>query len=69
MLYGRVGVYIHVFLTSALVEGEWSSSRPNRFTPGEKAPDNNWVGGQEGPRTGLDDVERRKILPLLGLKR
>jgi hypothetical protein len=36
--YGGVDVYIHVFLTSALVEGEWLDSRPGRFTPGERAP-------------------------------
>jgi hypothetical protein len=28
-----VDVYIHVFLTSALVEGDWSASRPGLFTP------------------------------------
>jgi hypothetical protein len=37
--YGGVDVYIHIFLTSALAGGEWSASRPSRFTPGEKAPD------------------------------
>jgi hypothetical protein len=26
------------FLTSALVGGEWSASRPGRFTSGERAP-------------------------------
>jgi hypothetical protein len=36
--YGGVNVYIHIFLTSALVVGEWSASRPCRFTPGERAP-------------------------------
>jgi hypothetical protein len=25
-------------LTSALDEGEWSASRPGRFTPGNRAP-------------------------------
>jgi hypothetical protein len=34
--YGGVGVQIHIFLTSALVEGEWSVSRPGRFPPGEE---------------------------------
>jgi hypothetical protein len=29
---------IHVFFISALVGGEWSASRPSRFTPGERAP-------------------------------
>jgi hypothetical protein len=36
--YGGVDVYIHIFLTSALAEGEWSASRPGRFAPGERAP-------------------------------
>jgi hypothetical protein len=31
--YGGVYVYIHVFLTSALVGGEWSASHPYRFNP------------------------------------
>jgi hypothetical protein len=48
--YGRVDVYIHVFLTSALVGGEWSASRPGRFTPGT-----HWLGGWMGPRADLDD--------------
>jgi hypothetical protein len=66
--YGGVGYIDHVFLTSALVGCEWSASRPGRFTPGEKAPGANWIGGCVGPRTGLDNVERRKILPLEGLE-
>jgi hypothetical protein len=36
--YGGVGVEIHIFLTSALVGGEWSTSRPGRFIPGEESP-------------------------------
>jgi hypothetical protein len=62
--YGGVDVSTHVFLTSALFGGEWSASRPGRFAPGERAPGTLWVG----PRTGLDDVERRKCLPITGLK-
>jgi hypothetical protein len=31
--YGGVDVLIHVFLTSVLAGGEWSASRPYRFTP------------------------------------
>jgi hypothetical protein len=61
--YGGVDVRIHVFLSSELVGGEWSASRPGRFTPGTY-----WIGGWVGPRTGLDDVERRKILPPPGLE-
>jgi hypothetical protein len=41
-------VQLHVFLTSELDGGEWSASRPDRFTPG-------WVG----VRTGLDAVAKR----------
>jgi hypothetical protein len=43
--YVGVDVLIHVFLTSALVGGEWSASRRSRFTPRERAPDTHWVGG------------------------
>jgi hypothetical protein len=64
--YGGVDVYIHVFLTSALVGGEWLASRPGRFTPGERAPGIHWLGGWVDPQSLLDDVERRKILPLPG---
>jgi hypothetical protein len=37
------------------------------FTPWERAPGTHWIGGWVGPRTGVDEMERRKILPLLGL--
>jgi hypothetical protein len=33
--YGEVDVYVHFFLSSALVGGEWSASHPCRFTPEE----------------------------------
>jgi hypothetical protein len=56
-VYGRVNVRIHVFLASALVGGEWSTSRPGRYTLGERALCTNLVGVWMGPRTGLDDVE------------
>jgi hypothetical protein len=45
--YGGVDVQIHVFLTSALVGGEWSASRLCRFTPGYQ-----WIGGW------VDDMEK-----------
>jgi hypothetical protein len=56
-------VYIHIFLTSALVGGEWSTSRPGRFTPGT-----HWIGGWVDLRAGLDDLEKRKFLTLPGLQ-
>jgi hypothetical protein len=37
-VYGGVDAQIHVFLTSALVGGKWSASRPCRLTPEEKYP-------------------------------
>jgi hypothetical protein len=46
-----------VFLTSSLVGGEWSASRPSRFTLGGRAPSTHWIGGWMSPRSGLDDVE------------
>jgi hypothetical protein len=66
--YGGLDVLIHIFLTSALVGGEWSASRPGRFTPGERAPGTHRIGGWVGPRTGLDDMEKRKFLTLPGLE-
>jgi hypothetical protein len=66
--YGGMDVWIHVFLTSALVGGEWSASRPGRFTPGKEPPVPIWIGDWVGPSTGLDDVEKRKFLTLLGLE-
>jgi hypothetical protein len=36
--------------------------------PGKALPDSPSVAGWVGPRTGLDDVERRKVLPLPGLE-
>jgi hypothetical protein len=68
MAYGGVDVKIHVFLTSVLVGGEWSASRPCLFTPEERAPDTHWIKGWVGPRAGLDEVEKRKFLTLPGLE-
>jgi hypothetical protein len=66
--YGGVDIWIHVFLTSALVGGQWSASRLSRFTPGERASYIRWTGGCVDPRTGLNDVETRKLLLLPGLE-
>jgi hypothetical protein len=48
-------------LTSVLDGGEWSVSRPSRFSPRERAPGTHWVGGWVGPRAVLDVVVKRKI--------
>jgi hypothetical protein len=39
---GRQEVQPYISLTSALDGGEWSTSHPRRFTPGERAPDTIW---------------------------
>jgi hypothetical protein len=66
--YVGMCVQIQVSFTSALVSGEWSVSRRDRFTTGERAPGARWMGSWMGPRTSLDNVERRKTLPLSGLE-
>jgi hypothetical protein len=55
-IYGGSGGIAPQFLTSTLDGGEWSASRPGRFTPGT-----HWIGGRVDPRVGLDIVEKRKI--------
>jgi hypothetical protein len=67
-IYGGVNVKIHVFLTLALVGDEKSALHPSHFIPRERALNTHWVGGWMGPRIGLDDIESRKILPLLRLE-
>jgi hypothetical protein len=37
---------------------------PIALPPGERAPGTHWVGGWVGPRAGLDNVEKRKLLTL-----
>jgi hypothetical protein len=66
--HGVVDVYIHIFLTSALGGGEWSSSLPGRFNPGERAPGTLWIGGWVGPIAGLEHMEKRKSLTLRGIE-
>jgi hypothetical protein len=57
-----------LFLTSALVGGEWSTSRPGRFTTGERAHGTHWIGGWVDLRAGLDNLEKRKFLTSPGLE-
>jgi hypothetical protein len=44
------------FLTSALDGGEWSASRPRRFTLEERTNGTHWTGGWVGPKAGFDAV-------------
>jgi hypothetical protein len=64
--YVVVDVQIHIFLTSALVGGERSTSRPGRFTPGERASGTHWIGCWVDLRDGLDYFE--KILDPTGTR-
>jgi hypothetical protein len=66
---GGVEVYLRIpFLTSPLDGGEWSTSRPGRFTSWEIAADTHWIGRWVVPRACLAAVEKTEILPLPGLK-
>jgi hypothetical protein len=47
--------------TSALDGGEWSASRPGRFTLRETAHGTHWIGDCVGTKAVLDAVVKRKI--------
>jgi hypothetical protein len=66
--YEEMEVWSHIFLTSAPAGGERSASRPGRFTPGERAPSTQWIGGWVDSIAGLEDMEKRKFLALPGLE-
>jgi hypothetical protein len=59
--YWGVEVYLHAYLNSALDGGEWSASRPGRFTPRERVPGTHGIGGWVDQRACLDAVVKRKI--------
>jgi hypothetical protein len=63
--YGGVDVLIGVFLTSVLVGGVISITLLTLY-PRERAPSTHWIGGRVGPRTVLDDVQKRIFLILTG---
>jgi hypothetical protein len=68
MPWRRMGEWmIHIFLTSALVGGEWSSWRTGRFTPGGIALSTHLIGWVV-PGAGLDAVEKKQFLTLTGLE-
>jgi hypothetical protein len=51
--YGGMDIWIHIFLTWAQAEDEWSVQAPTALPPGT-----HYIGGWVDPRTGLDDVEK-----------
>ena len=52
-------VWLHLFLTSAVDGGEWSTSHPGRFTFGKESAVH-LIGGCVGFKAGLDDFKKRK---------
>lgn len=54
----------HAFIS--VIEGLWSASLSNRFTPAERSA--NKTGGQVGPRVGLGVVARRNNPALMGIE-
>jgi hypothetical protein len=47
----------NVFLTLALVGGEWLASHPSHFIPGERTPGINWIGSWVGPTASLNNMK------------
>jgi hypothetical protein len=67
-IYVEVEGTVPSFLTSALDEGEWSDSRPSRFTPGERTVFTHLIQGWVGHRAAMGAMEKRKILTLPGIE-
>jgi hypothetical protein len=59
-------VQIHIFLTSALVRGEWPASRPGRVTPWEITRSAHWRGGLVGPHSRSGPHGEMRIVVLTG---
>jgi hypothetical protein len=63
----ELDVYVHVFMSSVLIEGEVSFTLlllyPREITP--RNPLDRRLGG---PQSSLDDMEKRTLLNILGLK-
>jgi hypothetical protein len=55
----RSGGIAPPFLTSALDEGKWSTSRSGRFIRGETAPGTHCIRSMTRPRVGLDVMDKR----------
>jgi len=62
--YWGVEEQLHDFLTSALDGGEWSASRPGRFTASVRDAGALLIGGWVGTRAGLVGKINFPSLPL-----
>jgi hypothetical protein len=67
-VYVGVEVQIHIFLTSALVGGERSASRPCRFTPQGKNPWYPLDRRLDGPQSRSGQCGEEKILDPTGTR-
>jgi hypothetical protein len=68
-MWGSGGIRVaSPFLTSTLDGDEWSVSRCGSFTAEEIAPSTHWIGGWVGFKSGLDAMEKRRMLPCRGSK-
>ena len=59
--YNKTKVYLNSLLTWASKGGELSSSRPSRFTLGERLHSINLIGGWVGSRAGMTSTEKTGI--------
>jgi len=53
--YWWVEVYIHAFFDLDTMWRWVVASRPDRFTPKERAPGTHWIGAWVGPRAGIEE--------------
>jgi hypothetical protein len=58
--YVEMEVQLHAFLTSSLDGGEWWVSHSSRFTSRRQYPNAHWIADQEGAKSGLNAVAKRK---------
>jgi hypothetical protein len=56
------------FFTSALDGGEWSTSRLDRYTPGETDTGTHLIGVWVDPRAGLNAMNYKKSLALQAIE-
>jgi hypothetical protein len=56
---GSVGICARIVNLGSY--GVWSDSRLSCFTPTEEVPDTHFIRDWEGPRAGLESVDRRHI--------
>jgi hypothetical protein len=65
---GGVDVKNYIFLTTALMEVSDQLHDPAALLSREEPPSIHYIGGWISPRTGQDDVKRRKTYPLSGFE-